>query len=203
MAVGQGLGVVVSGALDRQGSGYALSAKVIRSVTGETIATVEAGASNKNQILYAVTKLASGIRKALGDDTSESAQRFATETLTATSLEAVHEYAAAMESLSSGDFRAGARGRFSKAVDLDPKFGLAYAGMASASRSLGQNQDADKYIKLAIANIDGMTERERYRTRALYYVLAGDQQKCVEEYSALLTRVLFRRRVAQQPGRLL
>ena len=187
VAVGQGLGVVVSGALDRQGSGYALSAKVIRSVTGETIATVEAGASNKNQILYAVTKLASGIRKALGDDTSESAQRFATETLTATSLEAVHEYAAAMESLSSGNF-AQARGRFSKAVDLDPKFGLAYAGMASASRSLGQNQDADKYIKLAIANIDGMTERERYRTRALYYVLAGDQQKCVEEYSALLTR---------------
>jgi tetratricopeptide (TPR) repeat protein len=186
-AVGQGLGVVVSGTVDRQGAGYALSARVIRAVTATTIATIDATAANKDQVLYAVTKLAAGIRKALGDDTSESAQRFALETLTATSLEAVHEYAAAMEALSNGKFDE-ARKSFSRAVDLDANFGLAYAGMASASQSLGEHQDAEKYIKLAIAHIDHMTERERYRTRALFYILTGDQQKCVELYSALVAR---------------
>jgi eukaryotic-like serine/threonine-protein kinase len=73
-------------------------------------------------------------------------------------------------------------------VDFDPNFGLAYAGMASVSKSLGQDQDAEKYIKEAMGHIDRMTERERYRTRALFYVIAGDQQKCVEEYSALVSR---------------
>ena len=60
--------------------------------------------------------------------------------------------------------------------------------MASASRNLGRSQDAEKYIKLAIANIDRMTERERYRTRGFYYLLKSDLPKCVEEYGALIAR---------------
>ena len=33
-----------------------------------------------------------------------------------------------------------------------------------------------------------MTERERYRVRGLYYFVAGNFSKCIEEYSALVTR---------------
>ena len=40
------------------------------------------------------------VREALGDDTSDSAQRFAMETLSAASLEAVHDYAVGMDALS-------------------------------------------------------------------------------------------------------
>jgi tetratricopeptide (TPR) repeat protein len=187
MAVSQGLGVVISGSLERSGSGYKVSARVVRPVTGAILTNASATAKDKTEVLAAVGKLAGDIRKALGDDSSESARRFATDTLTATSLEAVHEYASAMEFLSSGRFDE-ARLHFTKATDLDPKFGLAWAGMASASRSLGEDQQAEKYIKAAYANIDSMTERERYRTRALYFVLTGDQQKCVEEYSSLIAR---------------
>jgi tetratricopeptide (TPR) repeat protein len=77
---------------------------------------------------------------------------------------------------------------FSKAVDIDANFGLAYAGMAIASRNLGQQQDAEKFIKLALGRMDRMTERERYRTRGSYYLLLGNQQKCVEEYGTLISR---------------
>src|SRR5262249_5979807 len=35
---------------------------------------------------------------------------------------------------------------------------------------------------------DRMTERERYHTRASYYALLGNHQKCVEEYGALISR---------------
>src|SRR5215469_5151030 len=51
-------------------------------------------------------------------ETSESAQRFSLETLTAVSLEAVHEYAAALDLLSKGQLEEAAK-NFSKAVDLD------------------------------------------------------------------------------------
>src|SRR5262249_9684963 len=74
------------------------------------------------------------------------------------------------------------------AVDLDPNFGVAYAGMSVASRNLGRDQEAEKYIREAIRHIDRMTERERFRTRAFLYLLIGDQQKCVEEDGTLLER---------------
>jgi tetratricopeptide (TPR) repeat protein len=187
IAVNQGLGVVVSGSLDREGTGFRLSLKATEAVSGTVIGTAEAEAANKDQVLFAETKVATELRRALGDNTSESAQRFAMETLTATSLEAVHEYAQAMVALSNGEFEA-ARAAFSKVVDLDPNFGLAYAGMAIASRNLGQQQDSQDYIGKALAHIDRMTERERYRTRGMFYYLTGDYRKCGEEYGALIRR---------------
>jgi tetratricopeptide (TPR) repeat protein/predicted Ser/Thr protein kinase len=185
IAVGQALNVVVSGSLDRKGSSFELSLRALQTVTGKIITNADATASDKDQVLFAVTKLAATLRKALGDDTSESQQRFAMETFTAASLEAVHEYAVGMNAFGKNDE---ALTHFSRAVDLDPNFGLAYAGMASASHNLGRQQDAEKYIKQAITHIDHMTERERFRTRAYLYLLIGDQQKCVDEYAALLAK---------------
>jgi tetratricopeptide (TPR) repeat protein len=127
------------------------------------------------------------VREALGDDTSDSAQRFAMETLSATSLDVVREYAGAMEALSRSKFDE-AREGFSKAVSLDPKFGLAYAGMAIASRNMDRQQDAEKFIKEAVSHLDGMTERERYRTRGLFYMVTGDYQQCAKEYGDLIAR---------------
>jgi eukaryotic-like serine/threonine-protein kinase len=107
--------------------------------------------------------------------------------LSAASPEAVHEYAAALDLLSQGKLEEALK-HFSRAVELDENFGLAYAGIAVASHNLGRDQDAEKYIKKAITKIDHMTERERFRTRAFMYLQIGDQQKCVDEYAALLSR---------------
>jgi Flp pilus assembly protein TadD len=186
IAVGQGLGVVVAGFLDRQGSGYTLSLKAMQAVTGSTIVIAEDKASDKDQIVLITANLAGTIRRALGDATSESALRFANETFTTTSLEAVHEYATAADAMAKGQFEDALRG-FSKALTWIPN-GIAYTTMAGASRNAGRTQDAEKYIRLALAHLDHMTERERYRTRALYYGLIGDREKCVEEYGALSRR---------------
>jgi len=187
IAVSQGLNVVVAGALDKSGPNYQLSLRATQAVTGEVITSVEETATSKDQVLFAVTKLAAAVRKALGDSTSESAQRLAMESLSAGSLEAVHEYSVALDALSRGKNEE-AFGRFSRAVDLDSSFGLAYAGMGSTSHNLGREQDAEKYNKEAITHIDHMTERERYRTRASLYLRIGDNQKCVEEYGDLLAK---------------
>jgi tetratricopeptide (TPR) repeat protein len=187
IAASEGLNVVVSGSLDRRGADYQLSMHAVQTVSGKVVANADETASGKDQVLFAVTKLGTAIRKALGDTTSESAQRFSMETLSAASLEAVHEYAAALDALSSGKYEEALK-HFSQAVDLDPNFGLAYAGMAAASHNIDRQQDAQKYIKLALNRIDRMTERERYRTRGYLYYLNGDNQKCVDEYGTLLQR---------------
>ena len=100
IAVKQGLGVVLSGSVDRQGSRYGVSVKATQAVTGNVIASATERASSKDKVLGVATSLASKVREALGDDTSDSAKRFAMDTLSATSLEVVREYAGAMEALS-------------------------------------------------------------------------------------------------------
>ena len=187
IAANQGLNVVISGSLDQQGNAYNISLRAVQSITGKTVVSTEEKASNKDQVLFAVTKLGTTVRKALGDPTSETDQRFAMDTLSATSIEAVHGYSLGLEAVDSGHNEE-AQKEFSQTVDLDPNFGLAYAGLAVSARNLGRPQDAEKYIKQAITHIDHMTERERFRTRAYLYLLTGDSQKCVDEYGALLSR---------------
>jgi tetratricopeptide (TPR) repeat protein len=187
IAVKQGVAVVLSGELIKQGSGYAVTVNATRAVTGDRIASATESASARDQVLAVTTKLAMTVRQALGDDTSDSAQRFAMDTLSATSLEVVRDYAAAVDALSRSRFDEALQG-FAKAVGRDPSFGLAYAGMAIASRNLGNQTDAENYVKEAIRHVDGMTERERYRTRGLFYYLTNDYQACVKEYGDLISR---------------
>jgi len=187
LAVQQGVGVVLSGALTKNGNRFAVSVKAAEAVTGNVIVADDETASGRDGVLGVVTGLADGVREALGDDSSDTAQRFAMEALSATSLDVVREYAGAMEALSRSRFNE-ALASFSRAVAIDPKFGLAYAGMAIASANLGRSQDAEKYVNEAIALVDGMTERERYRTRGLLYLITNDYQSCVREYGDLIAK---------------
>jgi tetratricopeptide (TPR) repeat protein/tRNA A-37 threonylcarbamoyl transferase component Bud32 len=187
IAVKQGVGVVLSGAVTRDGTGYMVAIKAAESVTGKVIADASARAAGRDQVLGVAASLGDRVRAALGDDTSDSAQRFATDTLSATSLEVVREYADAMEALSNSQFDA-ARAAFGRATTRDPNFGLAYAGMAIASSNMGQPQEAEAYVKEAMRHVDRMTERERFRTRGLFYYLTNDYANCVKEYGDLLAR---------------
>jgi eukaryotic-like serine/threonine-protein kinase len=187
IAVRQGLGVVLAGSLNPQGSGYAVAITAAEAVTGKVIAAVNGRAAARDQVLGVATTLVARIRKALGDDTSDTAQRFAKDSLTTTSLEVVREYAAAMEAMSDSRFD-DARRRYARAVELDPKFGFAYAGMAMALFNRGQQQEAEKYAREAVRHLDGMTDRERIRTRGNFYLVTSDYANCVKEYGDLLAK---------------
>ena len=82
------------------------------------------------------------------------------------------------------------RGRsFSKAVELDPKFGIGYQrhgrGVAQPGPTL---QDAEKYINRS-APVSRRHDRARtLRTRGLFYRVTGDYQQCVKEYGDLIAR---------------
>ncbi len=186
VAVSQGINAIVTGSLSSRNDGYRLSVEVIDAVTGKTLTSSEMTAANKDEVLLDVPKLAAPIRKALGDTTPESVQLAATQgSFASSNLEAVHQYGIGMEEQFAGKMQ-DALQSFSKAAQLDPNFARAYSGMAAASRNLGQRQDAEKYIKLAMEHVDRMTERERFRLRGTYYILSGNWQKCVEEYTSLI-----------------
>lgn len=188
VAMSQGITAVITGEITLRGNKYNVSVNALDTVTGNVIADAEVSVAKRNEILDAIPRLAAPIRKALGDTTPASVQ-FASTTgaFNAASLAAVHETSLAIEQLVAGHYEE-ALDSCSKATKLDPNFGPAYAGMAVGAASLGRRQDAVKYMKLAMEHEDRMTERERYRTRGLYYLYTNDYQKCVEEYGQLVSR---------------
>src|SRR6185436_17759768 len=187
LAAKQGLGIVLSGSVTRQGESYEVSMKAAQTVTGAAILDTKSRASTKNDVLVAATKLVSQVQTALGEENSESAQIFANQNLSATSLEVIRLYGASQEAATNGRFD-DARQNAMRAVELDPKFGVGYQLLSVVSRNLGNLQDAEKYINQAIQYLDSMTERERLSTRGFYYRVSGDWATCVKEYTDLVTR---------------
>jgi eukaryotic-like serine/threonine-protein kinase len=185
VAVREGVDLVVSGQVTTSGSGYKILSKVTDALTGKTIATEDADASNKSSILRAVANLADQMRTALGDTASESAKLAEAETFTTASLEATHEYAEAQEARYAGKTAEAIKG-FRRAVELDPNFGSAYGNLGALYWNDGNQADAINYYKLAMQHIDRMTDREKYRTRGGYYLAVSDGDKAVEEFSALV-----------------
>jgi tetratricopeptide (TPR) repeat protein/predicted Ser/Thr protein kinase len=187
IGVSQGLAAVVTGSLSLRGDAYRLSVEALDARTGNSIATAEINAANKDELLLDIPKLAAPIRKALGDTTPVAAQLAVSGPFTAASLEVVHQYSIAMQQQFAGK-TAEAYQSFSKAAELDPNFARAYSGMSGTAYDLGRQADGEKYIKLAMEHLDRMTERERYHTRGYYYLVSGNYPKCIEEYSTLVSQ---------------
>ena len=187
IAARETIGVVLAGTVSQQGSRYELTLQATRAATGELIVKAEDRASSKDRVLPVAAELAAEVRKALGDDTSDEAQRFAVASWTANSLDVVHEYAVGVNAQVNGKSDE-ARQAFSKAVSIDPNFGSGYMGLAVMSQTVGRQQDAVKYISEAVKHVARMTERERFRVRASFYSVTKDYASCVKENENLIAK---------------
>jgi len=98
VAIKEGIAAIVTGSLNRHGSGYNLSVKAIDAVTGKTLTSADVNTATKDALLLEVPKLAVPIRQALGDTTPKSVQLNAAQgTFSTGNLEAVHQYSVGME----------------------------------------------------------------------------------------------------------
>ena len=167
VAMNQACNAVITGDISLRGDKYDISAIALDAVSGNVLAKAEVTVDNKQQILSELPKLAEPILKALGDTTPASLQfEKVSGGFTAASLEAVHQDALGVDEQFAGKFQ-DAFNSFQKSAELDPKFARAYTGMAAMANNLGRHGDAVKYMKLAMANADRMTEREVFRNQGL------------------------------------
>jgi tetratricopeptide (TPR) repeat protein/predicted Ser/Thr protein kinase len=184
VAAREGIDVVVAGSIEQAGSGYTIHARAVDAATGKVLVDKSAGARGKPDVLAAASKLATPIRKALGDTTPESVQLRGAETYSSSSLEAAQAYARGQELQWDAKF-ADAIKPFEQAIQFDPEMGRAYAGLAVMHRNLGHREEAEKYFQLAIAKTARMSDREQYRTRGAYYLFVRNDQKALDEFSTL------------------
>ena len=188
VGMNQGVNAIITGDITLRGDQYDISAVALDTVSGKVLAKADVAVNNKQAILSELPKLAVPIRKALGDTTPASLQfDKVSGGFTAASLEAVHQDSLGVDEQFAGKFQE-AFDSFEKSAELDPKFARAYTGMAAMAQNLGRPGDAVKYMKLAMDNVDRMTERERYRNQGLYYLTTGEWHNCVQQYTQLVAR---------------
>ena len=185
VAVREGVNVVITGSVKKEGDGYSIECKALDPVDAKTLGSATSGTVPKSGVLQAVADLATKMRRVLGDTTPESIRRQQEETVTSSSIEAVHEYAMAQELQFYGKWEE-AQTHYSSAITLDPNMGRAYAGLAAMNANMGHKADAEKYYQSAMAHIDRMSDREKYRTRGGYYLMTRQPDKAIQEYDALV-----------------
>jgi tetratricopeptide (TPR) repeat protein len=174
-----GSAAVLSGSIAQIGTQYLLAVKAVNCASGETLASTEAQATDKNHVLDALGKTASEIRNKLGESLS-TVKKFDTplERATTPSLEALQAYSLGQEnSEGKGDYAA-AVPPFQRAIRLDSNFASAYASLSVSYYALGEASLAAENASKAYELRERVTERERFNIESTYYFyVTGDLEK--------------------------
>jgi tetratricopeptide (TPR) repeat protein len=157
---------VLDGSIAQVGTPYLLTVKAVNCSSGQTLASTEAQASDKNHVLDALGKAASDMRSKLGESLS-TVQKFDTplEQATTPSLEALKAFSSGSRATSPPL----AISFYKHAVELDPNFAVAYAWLGIWHTSIGEPSIAAGYTRKAYELRGHASEPERYFVSAIYH----------------------------------
>ncbi|MGB2629317.1 MAG: protein kinase [Candidatus Acidiferrum sp.] len=172
---------VLEGSIAQIGSQYLLTLKAVNCVSGESLASTEAQASDKNHVLDALGKTASEIRNKLGESLS-TVQTLDTplEQATTPSLEALKAFSSGTK-VSNTTGSSAAIPFFRQAIELDPNFALAHARLGIAYTSIGEPSIAADYTRKAYEMRDRASEPEKYFISAIFHKeVTGNIEQAVQ-----------------------
>jgi tetratricopeptide (TPR) repeat protein len=178
----EGISTVIVGSIEARGPGYEIHVRGVGPGSDGAVRYELADtAENKAAVLAVVGELAKQVRAALGD----TATPLPGDSFTAGSLEAASAFAQAQDLQAAGK-RDEAIAKYQAAIALDPQFGRAYSGIAAQYEGLGRVTDARANYDKALEFIDRMTEREKLRTRGIYYLFNRKNDEAAREFMTLL-----------------
>ena len=182
-----GAKALLGGTIAMLGSSYVLTLDGQDCVKGNVIAEQQAQASSKETVLAAMDTAVSALREKLGESPA-SIQRYNTkiEEAATPSLDALKAYSQGLRTRrATGDFDSVPF--FLNAVEIDPRFALAYARLGTVYASLGQADESRRMTAKAYELRDKVSEVERYYIETRYYTtVQADAQKALDVYTLWL-----------------
>jgi eukaryotic-like serine/threonine-protein kinase len=163
------------------GNHYVITLEAINAQTGDVIATEQAQAENKEQVIPVLGKAAAELREKLGESL-QSIKAFDApiEQGTTSSLEALKAFSLGVEQQLKGRYLE-AIPFLKRATDLDVNFALAYARMSSMYWNSRQYDLAAQASQKAFELRDRVSERERLYISAGYYDnVTGETEKYLD-----------------------
>jgi len=173
---------ILAGSVSSLGTQYVVGLEAVACSTGDTLAKEQAEAPSKEGVLKALGTAATSLRARLGESLA-SVQKFDVPVeATTPSLEALKAYSMG---ITTGRTKGSAEAIpfMKRALELDPNFAIAYAGLTVIYGNLGQASLSADYAKKAYDLRDRVSERERYRISALYFEkVTAEVERATEAY---------------------
>jgi tetratricopeptide (TPR) repeat protein len=172
---------LLGGTISGLGSHYLIELSAAACTSGDTLAREQSEANSKEDVLKALSRASSSLRAKLGESLP-SVQKFDVPVeATTPSLEALKTYSMGI-SIGREKGSAAAIPFLKRAVELDPDFPLAYAGLSISYNNLQQRTLALECATKAYQFRDRVSEREKLRITAGYLGAMGQLEKEAETY---------------------
>jgi serine/threonine protein kinase len=172
---------LLGGEISSLGSHYLIDLNAAACSSGDSLAKEQGEATSKEDVLKALSRAASNLRAKLGESLP-SVQKFDVPIeATTSSLEALKNYSMGVSvGREKGD--APSIPFLKRAIELDPNFPMAYAGLSIRYGNLGQPSLALECATKAYGLRDRVTEREKLRISADYFFATGESDKEAQIY---------------------
>jgi serine/threonine protein kinase len=173
----------ISGSIANLGSQYVIGLEAVNCKTGDVLAQQQVTAKNKEHVLKALDEAAMKLREKLGESLS-SVERFDAplDQATTPSLEALKALSVGIKTLQEKG-SAAAIPFFIHAIELDSNFAAAYGALGISYSNLREPGLANNNLQKAYDLRDKVSEREKFRISASYYLLVtGELEKAIQTY---------------------
>ena len=172
---------VLDSSIAQIGAEYLLTLKAVNCESGQSLASTEAQASDKNHVLDALGKAASEIRGKLGESHTTIAKLDTPlEQATTSSLEALKAFGSGRKALATSG-ASEAIPFFRHAIELDPNFALAYAYLGRMYADIGESGSADDYTRKAYELRGSTSEAEKFFISAHYSIAVTGNMESAEQ----------------------
>jgi eukaryotic-like serine/threonine-protein kinase len=178
-----GSAAVLGGSIANLGSQYVLGLKVVNCRTGDTLVEEQERATGKEEVLSALDKAASNLRRKLGESLS-TVEKLDTplEEATTPSLEALQAFSLGWKTADKSGWAA-AVPFFQRAIRLDPNFAIAYVSLGVGYANLGETSLAAENTRKAYELRERVSEQEKFYIESHYYhFVTGDLEKASRVY---------------------
>jgi eukaryotic-like serine/threonine-protein kinase len=169
---------VLEGSIATLGNQYVLGLRAENCRTGKVLDDEMVQAAKKEDVLNALSQMASKFRTRVGESLATVQQHdVPLEEATTSSLEALQAYSMGWKTNVSGGVEAGLP-FMKRAVEIDPKFAMGYAALALFSGASGESNLATDNIRKAYELRDRASDKEKFFITAYYHGRGtGNQEK--------------------------
>jgi serine/threonine protein kinase/tetratricopeptide (TPR) repeat protein len=178
----EGVKAILTGSIAPLGKAFVLSLDAQNTASGDSIASEEATAPDKEHVLDALNQVSTGMRAKLGESLS-SIQRLNAPFGQATtpSLEAFRAYALGDEAHQKGNDIPEAADHYKRALELDPKLAMGWARLGVLKQNTGAVSEAAENFTRAYQLSNNVSEREKLYIAGHYYsAVVGNLNKAIE-----------------------
>ncbi len=173
----------LAGAIGLLGSEYVLQLRAVGCRNGETLAEEQSTAASKERVLDVLGRAVTSLRGKLGESLA-TVQKFDVplEQATTSSLDALQQFSLGQKAARASG-AAQSLPYVQRAIELDPKFAIAYAAIGIHYYNLGEPARAGDYLSKAFQLREHASERERLAITANYYSsVTGELDKAAQTY---------------------